>query len=435
MESIQVFVVDGVRQSRQLLRTMIAREDDLELVGSASSVESTVALLLEHDVDIVVVNDNIEKPDMPKAIWQITSAHRDIGVVAIGKDSGSETLRRYILAGARGFVPHPLDGEDLHETIHKVYENIASERQARLQQQTPPTKPLVVRHSGDLGHVVAVFGAKGGVGKTTLTVNLSVALSQLTDTRTRVGVVDADLAFGDIGLLFDLTPATTILDLVEHLDSLGADAATHSTEPDDGDAPGGRHELDHEFLKGIMVRHEGTGIRVLLCPTRPEHADLVDTRHINHLLSALPRLYDFIVLDCPVAYEERILLILEHADQLLFVVTPEVGALKNARGFLNVAEALGFERDRISVVLNRANSQVDITPGDIEEWLAFPVDYNIVSGGAEVARAANRGVPLFLSSPNHPVSRGIVPIAEDVIRFAEETRREKHTGMLRASLH
>lgn len=410
MAGINVFVIDGTRVSRRITTTILASDDSINVVGTSATLEDTLQQLSELSPDVVLLDDSIRDTDLPKAIWQITSSYRDIGVVAMGRHSDAQTLRRYILAGARGFVPRPLNADDLRQTVRQVCEHIASDRQARQERRTPETGPLVVRRTGELGHAVAVFGSKGGVGKTTIAANLAVAVAQLTDNR--VGMVDADWALGELGLLFDMSPVTTVLEFVEHVNNVAGD------------------EVDLELLKALMQRHERTGIRVLLNPSRPEHADFIEKRHVHLLLAQMPRLFDFFFVDCPVGYDERTLFSLEHADQLLFVVTPDIGALKNARSFLNVTEALGFERDRIAIVLNRHDSQVNITSKDVQEWLAFPVRYKIASGGPEVARSANQGEPLVLREPRHRVSRDIIAVARDIIELAAETRRDKHTGML-----
>lgn len=410
MAGINVFVVDGTRVSRRITTTMLASDNRFDVVGTSTTLSDALQQFSELSPDVVLLDDSIQDTDLPKAIWQVTSSYRDVGVIAMGRHRDAQTLRRYILAGARGFVPRPLNADDLRQTVQQVYEHIVSERQAREERRSPATGPLVVRRTGELGHAVAIFGSKGGVGKTTVAANLAVALAQLTDKR--VGMIDADWALGELGLLFDMSPVTTVLEFVEHVNNVAGD------------------EIDLELLKALMQRHGRTGIRVLLSVSRPEHADFIEKRHVHMLLAQMPRLFDFVFVDCPVGYDERTLFILEHADQLLFVVTPDIGALKNARSFLNVAEALGFERDRITIVLNRHDSQVNITPKDVQEWLAFPVRYTIASGGPEVARSANKGEPLVLSEPRHRVSRDVIAIARDIIELAAETRREKHTGML-----
>lgn len=410
MAGINVFVVDGSRVSRRITTTMLASDDSVDVVGTSATLSDTLQRLSDLSADVVLLDDSVQDTDLPKAIWQITRSYRNVGVVAMSRHSDTETLRRYILAGARGFVPRPLNADDLRKTVRQVYEHISSDRQAREERRTPATGPLVVRRTGELGHAVAIFGSKGGVGKTTIAVNLAVSVAQLTDKR--VGMIDADWALGELGLLFDMSPVTTVLEFVEYVDNSNDD------------------EVDLELLKALMQRHGRTGVRALLSASRPEHADFIETRHVHTLLAQMPRLFDFFFVDCPVGYDERTLFILEHADQLLFVVTPDIGALKNARSFLNVAEALGFERDRIAIVLNRYDSQVSIASKDVQKWLAFPVRYTISSGGPEVTQAANQGEPLVLTEPRHRVSRDIIAIARDVIELATETRRTKHTSML-----
>lgn len=411
-EPIGVLLLDALPESRQFTTTMLSFDPDVVIVGQAGRVAELFSLLDDDRADIVLVSDTMQDEEIPKAVWQITRRARHVGVIVISAHTEPEVMRRAMLAGARGFVVRPLDSRELRTTIHDVYNRIVEERAERARQMTAPTAPLVLRHTGALGHIVAVFGAKGGIGKTTIAVNLAVALRQATGHD--VALVDADLTFGDVGLFLDLTPVHTILDIVESLER----------QPDT--------ELDGEFIKGVMERYEPLGLRVLLGPPRPEHAELVRGEHFTRLLEVLPRLFDYIVVDCSAGYDERVLAILDVADQILLVVAPEVGPLKNARHFLDLSETLGYPRERIQIVLNRADSQVSITAEDVQRWLVYPVSYRIVSGGPAVAEAANRGRPLILQLPQHPVSQGILALVEAVRRAGAVTRQKKRTDELSA---
>lgn len=406
---IRVLILDALPESRQLTTTMIEFDPEMVVVGHVAALDDLFQVLDASQPDIVLVADPTPGEEMPKVVWQITSRVRHVGVIVISAHTSPEAMRRCMVAGARGFVSRPLDTHELRATIRDVYARLYEEELARARQLTPPTTPLIQASPSVLGHIVAVFGAKGGVGKTTVAVNLAVGLRQ--SVSRNVALFDADLSLGDAGLCLDLAPVHTILDLVEAIDR----------EPEG--------QMDAEFIKGVMARYEPLGLRVLLGPPRPEHAELVSAAHLDRVLREFRRLFDYTVVDCPVGYDERVLTILDHADQILFLVTPEVGSLKNARNFLDLSEALGYPREAVQIVLNRANSQVSITPDDVQRWLAYPVSHKLVSGGAAVAEAANRGRPLIHQNPQHAVSRNIIELVEAVRQFASLPRQ---TGRIRS---
>jgi pilus assembly protein CpaE len=410
-ETIRLVILDPLPEARQLVATMLGFDADIQIVGQAATVAEALPLLESQHPDLVLISDTVGFEDVPRIVWQLTSRSRTTGMIVISAQTGPEKLRRAMLAGARGFVERPVDARKLRVTVHEVFARVSEERRDREQRLVPPTAPLVIRRTGTLGHVVAVFGAKGGVGKTTVSVNLAVTLRQMTGRS--VALIDADLTLGDAALYFDLAPVHTILDVIDFFNS---------------QAPA---ETDPELIKSFMARYEPLGLRVLFGPARPEHAELVTAAHLKRLFAALPRLFDYIVVDCPLAYDERVLTMLDYADQILFLVTPEVGPLKNARHFLDLCETLGYPRERVQVVLNRADSQVSINANDVHRWLAYPVSFGIQSGGARVAEAANRGVPLVIQDPRNPTSQDVATIASAVVRAADSTRQRKDTDKLR----
>lgn len=411
-EPIRLLIVDALPESRSLLVTMLGFDGEMVVVGQVGTGTEALAFVESHSPDLILVSDTIGFEEVPKVVWQITSRSRIVGVVVISARTEPDDLRRAMLAGARGFVGRPVDSRELRSTIHEVYARVNEERRDREERVVAPTGPLVLRRGGALGHTIAVFGAKGGVGKTTVSVNLAVAVRQMTNRS--VALIDADLSFGDAGLFLDLSPIHTILDVAEAI------------------GPGPATVDDAEIIKGYFARYEPLGMRVLLSPSRPEHADLISATHLQRLFATLPRIFDFTIIDCPIAYDDRVLALFDYADQIIFLVTPEVGPLKNARHFLDLCETLGYPRDRVQVALNRADSQVSINVNDVQRWLAYPVSHQIQSGGARVAEAANRGVPLVIHDPRNPTSRDILALARAVIRSADQMRKNRGTDTLEA---
>jgi pilus assembly protein CpaE len=230
-----------------------------------------------------------------------------------------------------------------------------------------------------------VFSPKGGVGRTTVAVNLAVAAAQLGK---RVALVDASFQFGDVGVLLNLNPRNkSIADLAGEIQA---------------------DEMDS--LDTFMVTHS-SGVRVLLAPPTPEQAELIGAVAVRRVLQHLRGDFDLVVVDCPSTFNEATLAVLDEADLILTLLTLEITSVKNMRLFLEVCDQLGYGPEKIRLVLNRADSTLGIRVADVEHSIGRKVDHTIVSDGRSVVYALNRGVPFFLSNREAQVSQDIQRLA------------------------
>jgi pilus assembly protein CpaE len=239
------------------------------------------------------------------------------------------------------------------------------------------------------GQIVAIYSPKGGVGRTTIAVNMAVAAA--TELGKSVVLVDGSFQFGDVGVLLNLNPKNkSMADLVPELE-VG--------EP--------------ESLDTFIINHS-TGVRVLLAPPSPEMAELITPMAVKKVLDALRRQHDLVIVDCTSWFNETTLSILDAADAVLTVLSLEITSIKNMRLFLEVAEQLGYEHGKVKLVLNRADSSLGIRVADVENSIGRKVDHTIVSDGRSVVYALNRGVPFFLSNREAQVSQDILRLATAV---------------------
>jgi pilus assembly protein CpaE len=277
-------------------------------------------------------------------------------------------------AGADDYVTKPFEPAEFVVRVKVLL--------ARSAVMTAPAPAKPAQH----GKIWAVFGAKGGVGKTTLAVNLAVALAR--QPNVRVILVDADFEFGDVGAHLNLSPSRTILDLLPRID-----------------------ELDEELISRVLLRHD-SNVRVLLGPYRPEDAERIQPEVLTRIIHTLAGHADYVIVDCAANYSERTLVLLENADQILMILTPEIGPVKNTSTFLELAGTLGIPETRIQIVLNRANSEVGIAAQEVERALNKTIPARLMSGGRPVVLSVNRGIPLLLAQPQHPFAQQVVRVAE-----------------------
>jgi pilus assembly protein CpaE len=246
--------------------------------------------------------------------------------------------------------------------------------------------------SGEPGLVVAVFSPKGGVGRTTVAVNLAVAAA--TELGKKVVIVDGSFQFGDVGVLLNLNPKNkSIADLAPELEQAGEGV---------------------ESIDTFVINHSA-GIRVLLAPPSPEMAELVSPAGVRRVIESLRMTHDLVVVDCTAFFNDTTLTILDAADVILTMLSLEITSIKNMRLFLEVAQQLGYESGKVRLVLNRADSALGIRVADVEHSIGRKVDDTIVSDGRSVVYALNRGVPFFLSNREAQVSQDILRLARSVV--------------------
>ncbi|HET7182869.1 MAG TPA: response regulator [Candidatus Limnocylindrales bacterium] len=397
-DRIKVLIVDDIPETRDHLTKLLGFESDVEVVGAAAGGPEAITMATASKPDVVLMDINMPGMDGITATEKLAADVPTAAVIMMSVQGEADYLRRSMLAGAREFLVKPFSSDELTASIRQVW---ARERE-KLSRYAPVTTTQEISNgSGEPASVVAVFSPKGGVGRTTVAVNLAVAAAQ---TGKRVALVDASFQFGDVGVLLNLNPRNkSIADLAGELQS--------------GEA---------ESLDTFMITHS-SGVKVLLAPPSPEQAELIGPSAVKKVLNGLRGTFDLIVVDCPSSFNEPTLAVLDESDLILTLLTLEITSVKNMRLFLEVCDQLGYGPDKIRLVLNRADSTLGIRVADVEHSIGRKVDHTIVSDGRSVVYALNRGVPFFLSNREAQVSQDIQRLAT-AIAGAAPTTAVAHAG-------
>lgn len=246
--------------------------------------------------------------------------------------------------------------------------------------------PVDDSEQGTPGKLITVFSPKGGVGKTTLAVNLAMALSQR---EAKTCLVDLDLAFGDIAITLQLFPARTIADAV-HMEQ----------------------DLDITVLETLLTPHR-SGLVALVAPVQPDAKDSISSSLISKILRLLKSNYDYVVVDTAPAFDEHVLHAFDEADQMLLVTTLDVPTLKNVKIAVETLDLLNFPAGKRNLVLNRADDKVGLSAEKVESTLGMQIMCSIPTS-PQVASSTNSGEPIVEALPRHPVSQAVLTLAREV---------------------
>ena len=382
---IKVLIVDDIPETRDHLAKLLSFEQEVDVAGTADSGEEAIKLAMDLRPDVIVMDINMPGMDGVAASEIISQRLPTTPIIMMSVHGEAESLRRAMLAGAREFLVKPFSGDEFAQSIRAVHERELARKVQLAATMSPPPPAEISLLDVEDHKVIAVFSPKGGAGRTTIATNLALALKKETDAR--VCLVDANLQFGDVGVLLNLNPKNrSMLDAVE----------------------GG--EPDADIIDSVIVDHS-TGIRVLLAPPSPEGADLVTPAFLRTIIDHLRITHDFVVVDLPAALNDHSLAIMDAADTIVVLSALEITTIKNVRLFLEVADQLEYDRGKIRLVINRADAAQGIRISDVEASIRRPIDGSIVSDGRLAVLAVNRGVPFVVSHPEGPLSRDIFTLA------------------------
>lgn len=368
---LQVLIIDDTRAHVDQVSQILSREADLHVQAGPAVLADALKQVAKEPPDIILLAARREDP--VEAIRRLEAAAPTSAIIALLADDQEGLGREATLAGARAYITHIYNRNDLVETIRRVHE-IERRRRAIISQVGHLATPQA-------GRIISIHGAKGGVGATTIAVNLAIAMRTLT--HSRVALVDGNLYSGDVAVSLNIISRNSMADLLPHL-----------------------RDLDKDVLDSASVVHR-SGVSVLLAPDDLESAEVVSGEAMQRVLRSMRSYFDYIIVDTCSLPDQVTATALDSSDTIVLVATPELPALKNAARFVRTCREYGYPADKLVLLVNRENSRGAITRGDIEDNLKLKVAVGIRSDGRTLIKAINAGEPAVTIDRRSRLSRGI----------------------------
>jgi pilus assembly protein CpaE len=362
---IRLLLVEDVAQVSQYIRNLLNAQDQVKLLDVLTKGEDVLDQIRQLRPDILMVDALLQgRVNGLEVAERVRQAGIDLPIIAMTVPQ--KPIRVGPGMGIVKVLSMPFSGFDFMNTLvaaHQEFRALAPD---------------------SLSRTYAVFGAKGGVGTTTIAYNVAVAAAQTAGLS--VALVDGSLQFGDLrGLLRVPDEAPSFLQL----------PTDRVTEAD---------------LVDVLWR-DPSGIDILLAPPRVEMAEMVTVRDVEKVLSLLRRVYNLVIIDTPTTVTDMTLSFFDACDAILLVVTSDYTSVRNTRMMNQAFELIGFSEDRLRVVLNRSDAVGGLDETAYVALLGRAPEFRVVSDGRLVVEANNQGVPFVLSAPDAPISRDIAAIA------------------------
>ena len=394
MKDVQrVAIVDPSDSTREPLRNMLLGIEAVWLEAECSRYEFFIDVARQSTPDIAVIALDSDQQKAVQLIGQLTAEFPGMPVLAVSARGDGQSILLALRNGAKEFLTQPVVLEELLGALQRL------KQAARVGNDGQPSANGTVKVES---LVVAVVGSRGGVGSTSIAVNIGCDLAQ--DKQHNVALVDLDLALGDADVALDLIPDYTLADVAMNID-----------------------RLDMTFLRRSLSKH-ATGLSLLPHPVQMEDISLIHEDHLQRVIGLLRASYTHLVFDLSKRFTPTDWTAMRMADVILLVAQLELTSLRNVVRMLHTLGSEEAMSGKVKVVVNRVGSEdCDITLKKAEETIGQPIFWQVPNDFRSMLGARNAGVPLIEHAPKSKIHLSMMELANNLCGKAltEAGKKEK----------
>lgn len=388
MSNIRVIIVDDIKNTRESIRRLLSFDSGFEVIGEAGCGSDALKLIELLKPDIALMDINIPDIDGIKTTELLSFRVPETSVIMMSVQSDHEYMTKAMMAGSKAYIVKPFTGNELTSTILNVYHKEVRKRELNISSSIPNSEKnnSSAKINNSSAKIISVFSTKGGVGKTTIAVNLAIELAK--SKFSKVLLMDLNLQFGDVASFLNLVPKKTITDIAQG-----------------------------NFIKEEEIRYHtlthSSGVQVLAASIRPEYAEVVTASHIEQILEELRSHYHFIILDNTSHLDDISLTGLDIADEIWMITGLDIPAIKNTKLCLEVLHNLKYT-SKIKLIPNGFDKRVGIRIKDIESSLGIKANY-VIPDEEQLTIVLNKGIPFVDALPRSAPALEVKKMVKDLM--------------------
>lgn len=369
MNKIFTVILSDEFSTSEVIKLFAGEFDNLEICQENDYSEAYKKIANYQGKSILLADLSAYKQQKLELILKVTKECKSCKVLALSDNPSVDLIIEIMRAGAKEFVPIPIIKSEFFESVNKLLSEF---------NETKKTNNC---------KIISVFSNKGGIGKTSLATNLALELSKIT--KENIALIDLNFQMGDITTFLDLKPSFNISYMLENLD-----------------------KINETFLLSTLERYKKTSLYVLADPPYFKQADNIQPRQITKLFNTLKETFSYIIVDAEASFEGKNIASLDNSDLVLLVSVANLPALRNTQRCLELFEKLGYDKEKVKIIINRYMENDEIKGADIEKVLSKKIYWKIPNNYFAIMTAINKGIPVSEINDSTNIARSYKDLAQ-----------------------
>lgn len=369
MNKIFTVILSDEFSTSEVIKFFAGEFDNLEICQENDYSEAYKKIANYQGKSILLADLSTYKQQKLELILKVTKECKSCKVLALSDNPSVDLIIEIMRAGAKEFVPIPIIKSEFFESVNKLLSEF---------NETKKTNNC---------KIISVFSNKGGIGKTSLATNLALELSKIT--KENIALIDLNFQMGDITTFLDLKPSFNISYMLENLD-----------------------KINETFLLSTLERYKKTSLYVLADPPYFKQADNIQPRQITKLFNTLKETFSYIIVDAEASFEGKNIAALDNSDLVLLVSVANLPALRNTQRCLELFEKLGYDKEKVKIIINRYMENDEIKGADIEKVLSKKIYWKIPNNYFAIMTAINKGIPVSEINDSTNIARSYKDLAQ-----------------------
>lgn len=379
---LRLAIADPDDNSRESLKAILLSLESVWLDAECSRYEFFADVVAQSTPDIAIINLDSDCDKALDLLGKLISNSPSVGVMAVSGTSDGQVILKTIRAGAKEFVSLPVTADELVAAIERVGKS-----------RSVPTGETPTEEGKR--KIIAVAGTTGGVGSTSIAVNMATILASRDDSN--VVLMDLDMALGDTDVFLDIIPEYTLLDVTQNV-----------------------ARLDLAFLRKSLTKHD-TGVYLLPRPVQLQDVSEISATDLERVINLMGSSFSHLIIDLSKSFHDLDMAALEAADEVLLVTQLDLPCLRNTVRLLSSMEEYPGLRDKFKVIVNRVGLQSgQISLKKAQDTIRDDIYWQIPNDYGTMVEVRNNGVPLLEQAPKAPITHAIRQMTEDLLGFSRE---------------